>query len=807
MTPAYSDFPRNRRASDAQTPRPAPTVYSGLPRRARTYVVSTIGLGACVVLANIPGLLGSSLADAALFIQLLTLALLSSTVKVSLPLARSGSTMSLSYAISMAALLMTGTPQAIVINVASAWSQCTFNRKVKNPPFQTLFSMATVGIALEGAALVYGLVRGEPREFLTGVVRPLVPAVVTYFLLNSLLVAAAVALSTHQRLRSVWRANFLWSAPGYFVGGAAAALASLAAQQGNMWWGALVGIPLYLTYHSYRLFIGRIEDEQAQVRRMSEVQLATIEALTMAIEVKDQTSQDQIRRFQVYCEGLARSVGMGDDEIQGLKTAALLHDIGNLAVPEDILTKPGPLTEDEFQRVRIHPRVGAEILQSVPFPYPVAPLILAHHEHWDGSGYPSGLKGEMIPVGARILAVVDTFLAMLSHRPHRPATTREHALRTVRANAGRSLDPKLVERFVEILPSMDASLGVTDEVERLVIGSVRDNAPRALADIADAHREGKVLYEIAQALGSSLRVEETFVLIADKLSMLMPLSCAALFLPDRPRGLFRCAHAIGSGSGLVRRMPPATEEQLAIIPAEPDCGETPLRSALVVPLTFNDDIIGLLAVYQHAESAFTSEHRGVFERVAQRAAPVIFNALVFEEAQAASLADSLTGLLNRRGVQHHLEESLSRAREASSPVAVLLLDLDGLKYLNDNFGHHAGDRALRSVALALRAKLSAGELCARYAGDEFVIGLPGCSPADAHARLLHLQAAVDALTIDLGEGTSRPLAISAGAAVFPEDGATFDQLIAVADQRMYANKSARRAGGRTGLAKSLDLAS
>ncbi len=768
--------------------------------------MATVAIGACVVLVNVPRLLASSFADAALFIQLLTLALLSSTVKVSLPLARSGSTMSLSYAISMAALLMTGTPHAIIINVASAWSQCTFNRKVKNPLFQTLFSMATVGIALEGAALVYEFVRGESREFLTGVASPLVPAVVTYFLLNSLLVAAAVALSTHQRLRTVWRANFLWSAPGYFVGGAAAAVASVAAQQGNLWWGALVGIPLYLTYHSYRLFIGRIEDEQAQVRRLSEVQLATIEALTMAIEVKDQTSQDQIRRFQVYCEGLARSVGMGDDEIQGLKTAALLHDIGNLAVPEDILTKPGPLTEDEFQRVKIHPRVGAEILQSVPFPYPVAPLILAHHEHWDGSGYPSGLRGEMIPVGARILAVVDTFLAMLSHRPHRPATTRENALRTVRAHAGRSLDPKLVERFEEILPSMDASLGVDAGADPLVSGPGRDHAPRALADIADAHREGKVLYEIAQALGSSLRVEETFVLIADKLSVLLPLSSAALFLPDRPHGLFRCAHAIGSGATMLRRMPLGTEEQLGVVRVESDAGETPLLSSLVVPLTFNEDTIGLLAVYQHAETAFTSEHRGVFERVAQRAAPVIFNALVFEEAQAASLADSLTGLLNRRGVQNQLEESLMRAREAMSPVAVLLMDLDGLKYLNDNFGHHAGDRALRSVALALRTKLGAGELCARYAGDEFVIGLPGCGSAEAHARLLQLQAAVDALTIDLGEGILRPLAISAGTAVFPEDGGTFDELIAVADQRMYSNKSARKVR-RAGPAHSLDLAS
>ena len=166
--------------------------------------------------------------------------------------------------------------------------------------------------------------------------------------------------------------------------------------------------------------MGRIQDQQRHVAQVSDLHLATIEALALAIDAKDQTAQSHIRRVQVYAAGLARALGMPETEIQGVKTAALLHDIGKLAVPEHILSKPGPLTQEEFQKIRIHPQVGAEIISGVPFPYPVAPLILSHHERWDGKGYPSGLKGDEIPLGARILSVVDYFDALMSERPVPP---------------------------------------------------------------------------------------------------------------------------------------------------------------------------------------------------------------------------------------------------------------------------------------------------------------------------------------------------------------------------------------------------
>src|SRR5438128_5547191 len=202
--------------------------------------------------------------------------------------------------------------------------------------------------------------------------------------------------------------------------------------------------------------MGRIEDEQRHVQQTSDLHLATIEALARAIDAKDQTAQMHIRRVQVYAAGLARASGLSEGEIQGVKTAALLHDIGKLAVPEHILSKPGPLTQEEFQKIRIHPQVGAEIIAAVPFPYPVAPLILSHHERWDGKGYPQGLVGEDIPMGARILTIVDYYDAVTTERPYHKALSHDTAMGLLKHESGRALDPQLVPLFIELLPSLIA---------------------------------------------------------------------------------------------------------------------------------------------------------------------------------------------------------------------------------------------------------------------------------------------------------------------------------------------------------------
>ncbi len=802
-----------------------------LPLAARVFVCAVLTAGALVLAVFLP----HGIANPALFAVLLACSSLASALKVRLPLATSGSTMSVSYAVDFAALLLLGADETMIVAAMSAWAQCTIRTTTRTAPFRTLFSIASLVLTVKAAGLVYTALGGvnDPRSFsLLAIPRPLVGAATTYFVANTLLIAAAIALSTRQSIVRVWNENFLWSAPSYFVGASAAAIAASVIDQGGYWWASLVAAPLYLTYRTYKVYMGRIQDQQRHVAQVSDLHLATIEALALAIDAKDQTAQSHIRRVQVYAAGLARALGMPDNEIQGVKTAALLHDIGKLAVPEHILSKPGPLTQEEFQKIRIHPQVGAEIISGVPFPYPVAPLILSHHERWDGKGYPAGLKGDEIPLGARILSVVDYFDALMSERPYHKALTLEAAMGLLRQESGKALDPRVVQTFIDMYATLAAEAEASQEPARKLT-RVAAHAPTAapavglvdagqsaaqtpgarsnvFQDIALAHREIYALYEIAQAMGSSLGVSDTMALISSKLSNIVPFSCCALFLYSDDTETLRCRFATGlesetiqqltirSGQGLSgwvarNRRPlvnarPSTDLEAAGFP--PD--RTALQSALVCPLLFNERFIGTISVYHTEPSVYTDDHRRLLDRISEQAAAVIYNSMVFEQTQEDSLTDPLTGLPNTRFMFMHLTRELARAERLKSEVSLLVMDLDNFKDINDTYGHHVGDRALREIATVLRTGIRPYDICVRYAGDEFIVVLSGCGGEEAERKRLELQRAVDRLRFEARPDTVLPLAISVGAAVFPHDGDSYETLLATADSRMYRDKTRRK---------------
>ena len=795
-----------------------------LPLPARLYVGATIVLGATLVV-----LLGarSNFDNVPLFIVLLLTSAITSAFKVSLPLAKSGSTMSVSYAVDFASLLLLGPNETMLVAVTSAWSQCTFRMKTKNPVYRTLFSMACLAITVQASGFAYESLGGVPGTLAhdpAGLAKPLVGAATMYFIFNTCLIAVAVALATKQTFISVWNQNFLWSAPSYFVGAGAAAIGTFAVMTSGVWWALLASAPLYLTYRTYKVYLGRIDDERRHVEEMADLHLATIEALALAIDAKDQTAQSHIRRVQVYATNIARGLGMSDTEIQGVKTAALLHDIGKLAVPEHILSKPGPLTQEEFQKIRVHPQVGAEIISAVPFPYPVAPLILSHHERWDGKGYPQGLKGEEIPLGARILSVVDYYDALTSDRPYHKAMAPEAAMALLQQEAGRALDPAVVQMFVRMASEMEAaaqtietatprrlSLQPTSDRGRPAVGfsPETNKTSTVFEDIALAHREIYALYEIAQTMGTSLGVSDTMALISSKLSNLVPFSACALFLFDEEADSLRCRFATGveadaigtmsvrAGQGLAgwvarNRRPLVNARPSAEFEAAGLAKSTALQSALVAPLVFSDRFIGTLAVYSTQPDFYTDDHRRLLDRVSEQASAVIHNSIVFEQTQEDSLTDPLTGLPNTRFMFMHLTRELARAERLKAEVALLVMDLDNFKEINDNHGHHVGDRALREVATVLRSAIRPYDICVRYAGDEFIVVLSGCGADEAERKRVELQRTVDEVLFEARPGRRLPIAISVGAAIYPQDGDSYEALLATADSRMYRDKTRRK---------------
>jgi diguanylate cyclase (GGDEF)-like protein/putative nucleotidyltransferase with HDIG domain len=802
-----------------------------LPIAARLYVWAVIAAGFLVLVLFAPHRIG----DPPLFLALLAFSSLASALKVSLPLTKSGSSMSVSYAVDFAALLMLGADETMFVAGASAWSQCTFRMKTRNPLYRTLYSMASLVLTVKAAGMVYMWLGGAPPGSafsLSSIPKPLVGAAMTYFVCNTAFIATAIALSTRQSLVRVWNDNFLWSAPSYFFGAGAAAVAATVIERGGYWMALLTAAPVYLIYRTYKVYLGRVQDEQRHAQQVSDLHLATVEALALAIDAKDQTAQSHIRRVQVYAAGLARALGMSDPEIQGVKTAALLHDIGKLAVPEHILSKPGPLTQEEFQKIRIHPQVGAEIISGVPFPYPVAPLILSHHERWDGKGYPAGLKADEIPLGARILSVVDYFDALMSERPYHKAMSFDAAIGLLRQESAKALDPRVVQTFIEMYPTLQTEAEMSQLPARQLtrvaaqapaakpaVGLVTESSSHTnvFQDIALAHREIYALYEIAQAMGSSLGVADTMALISSKLSNIVPFSCCALFLYSEENESLRCRFATGveadviqqltirSGHGLTgwvarNRRPlvnarPSTDLEAAGYPSE----QTTLQSALVCPLVFNERFIGTISVYHTDPSIYTDDHRRLLDRISEQAAAVIYNSMVFEQTQEDSLTDPLTGLPNTRFMFMHLTRELARAERLKSEVSLLVMDLDNFKDINDTYGHHIGDRALREVASVLRAAIRPYDICVRYAGDEFIVVLSGCGGEEAERKRLELQRAVDQIHFEPRPGKALPLAISVGAAIFPHDGDSYETLLATADSRMYRDKTRRKrppAGGR-----------
>jgi diguanylate cyclase (GGDEF)-like protein/putative nucleotidyltransferase with HDIG domain len=794
-----------------------------LPVAARVYVSAVCVAGVIVAVYNAP----HTLNHPGLFLALLVCSSVASALKVSLPLATSGSTMSISYAVDFAALLLLGPNETMFVAATSAWSQCTFRVQSKSPFYRTTFSMASLVLTVKFAGLVYTWLGGSSPDqtlMLTTIAKPLVGAATAYFLANTALIATAIGLSIKQRIIKVWNENFLWSAPSYFVGALAAAAAAWVMQRGGYAMAVLTSMPVYLLYRTYKVYLGRVQDEQRHVQEVSDLHLATIEALALAIDAKDQTAQSHIRRVQVYAAGLARALGMSDKEIQGVKTAALLHDIGKLAVPEHILSKPGPLTQEEFQKIRIHPQVGAEIISGVPFPYPVAPLILSHHERFDGKGYPAGLKAEDIPLGARILSVVDYFDALMSERPYHKAMSFDAAIGLLRQESGKALDPRVVQTFIEMYPGLAAEADASQEPARKLtrvpshapaaapaVGLVTESPARknVFEDIALAHREIYALYEIAQAMGSSLGVADTMALISSKLSNIVPFSCCALFLYSDDTEALRCRFATGveaetiqqltirNGHGLTgwvarNRRPLVNARPSADFEAAGVSTQTALQSALVCPLVFNERFIGTIAVYHVDHSIYTDDHRRLLDRISEQAAAVIYNSIVFEQTQEDSLTDPLTGLPNTRFMFMHLTRELARAERLKSEVSLLVMDLDSFKDINDTYGHHVGDRALREVALVLRGGIRPYDICVRYAGDEFIVVLSGCGGEEAERKRLELQTAVDQIVFDARPGKAIPLAISIGASIFPHDGDSYETLLATADSRMYRDKTRRK---------------
>jgi diguanylate cyclase (GGDEF)-like protein/putative nucleotidyltransferase with HDIG domain len=552
---------------------------------------------------------------------------------------------------------------------------------------------------------------------------------------------------------------------------------------------------------------------------MASLHLRTIEALALAIEAKDHTTHDHLRRVRVYAVALAEELGLNENELEAVRAASLLHDIGKLAVPEHIISKPGKLTTEEFEKMKIHPIVGAEILQRVQFPYPVVPIVRSHHEKWDGTGYPDGLRGEEIPIGARILSAVDCLDALASDRQYRRALTLDQAMNAVVEEAGKAFDPRVVKalhrsylRLEELArkrlqadtPVVVAAPGASHATPAAGLENVKkaDGSIDFLSSIAAARHEGQVLFELTHDLGNSLSLSETLSLVGGRLNKLIPYDAIAIYInkdgtliPEHVSGedfrLF-AGLAIPFGQGLsgwvAQNRKPIINGNPSV---EPGYLNDPtkfsnLRSALAVPLEGVSGVLGVLTLYRAEKDAFTADHLRILLAISSKVALSVDNAMKYRMAEDSATTDYLTGLPNARSLFLQLDRELARCKRTKAPLTVLVCDLNGFKQVNDRFGHLEGNRVLRLFADRLKTSCREYDYSARMGGDEFVLLVPGMSAEFCEETISR----IGQIAVEVGRevcGTEM-LSLSVGRAFYPADGIDAEQLLATADRNMYLEK-------------------
>jgi len=766
------------------------------------------------------------------FFIYLAAVLLSSGMKVAMP--KSDGTMSVNFPFILLGILQLSPAQAVALAVFSVIAQCRV-RVIK--PFtlvQIVFNVANVAIATVLAwhgymQLIHWHVEGAPALALASTI---------YFLANTLLVAVVIAIDQRISPFRHWLQNYPWYLPFYLVGAILASIANFIGVYFG-WMTSLLLIPMvYTVYRMYTAQMAIVRDREHQAQETEALHLRTIEGLAMAIEAKDQSTHQHLMRVRVYVSEIGKLLGLDQSMMQALLTSSFLHDIGKLAVPEHIINKPGKLTPEEFEKMKIHPVVGADILERVRFPYPVVPIVRSHHESWDGSGYPDGLKGEEIPLGARILTVVDCFDALASERPYRKALPLAEAMAHVKSRSGIQFDPTIValleerymaletmarEQLSEVAPlntdlrvERGAAPGAGFEpehrsAEKTTHPSGVGPGEQALANprvdslnlIAAASHEAKAVFELSQMLGNSLSTSETSSMLAQRLGALIPFDCCAVYLKvdgflvaqwidgDRAKAFSMRRIPVGEGlSGWV------AQNGRSIMNGNPtvepnyrtECGcFDAASSALAIPLLDpGGNPFGVLTLYAQGHAAFSKEHLRVLQAIESKFSQSLENALRFGVAETDARIDHLTNLPNMRHLIERIAVEVSSARDTGVGFTLAMCDLNAFKAVNDRHGHLVGNQMLQSIAESFRSSCRSSDLVARMGGDEFVFLFPALDLHSAMRRLEFVQSVVKKASSSLN--LEIQVSSSLGFASFPEDGQTAEELLDVADRRMYLQK-------------------
>jgi len=584
-----------------------------------------------------------SWSGAVLFLVLLGMSGATGAMKVVLP--RVQGSLSVAYVFVMFGIANFSLGETLLMGWAATLVQSYWHCKKRPPSVQLLFNLAVVSVSIGFGSLAFkpGLI----PNWLPNRILPIFLAAFAYFIANTLSVSTVIGLTERLSVWHVWRTSYFWSFPHYVLSASLVGAVEYLRATLGLQAALLILPPAFLVYQTFVMHIGRLnqaleraEQEKRHAEETANRHLRTIHALALAIEAKDQTTGAHLHRVQTYAMELAKDLSLPPEETEALRAAAILHDVGKLAVPEHIISKPGKLTPSEFAKMKIHTVVGAEIVATVNFPFAVAPLVRAHHEKWDGSGYPDGLRGEVIPLGARILTVVDCLDALASDRQYRKAMPLEKAMAIIVAESGRSFDPRVVEALRERYAELESlaqstwrqdliKLSIDAKVDRgfgpdagYAAGSlIESNCPRTSEEVA---REISALNSIRSQIGRFESIGSDLSALEERLRELIPFDCIALY--GRRGEMLECIFAKGEEAALFRGL---SVESGVGVSGWTMANRTPLlngnaatefgvagkaqskfslSSALSMQLESEFGPIGVLTVYSRQPDAFRTDH-------------------------------------------------------------------------------------------------------------------------------------------------------------------------------------------------------
>jgi diguanylate cyclase (GGDEF)-like protein/putative nucleotidyltransferase with HDIG domain len=797
------------------------TNWSSLPLRARIYVSFVVIAAAPIFFLALRNVfLSISIKTEPYWLLLTAITLITVPIFVKDPHVRSLVTIGDAYVISIC--MKFEADRAIVANVLYiGFLALLLRRRLNTTADKITFNIAIAVINV----FLYGWVF-EKLKTVDPILLPTFGLAVSFFISNSFFIATAISLSTKTKLLDVWRKNYFPLAHDFLLSAFAGAIIVFILPKvlpidpsiGSVLVAPFVGAVWIINkINRDKALLNQDKALQAQrhLKEQEQLYLRTVETLALAVDAKDQTTYGHIRRVRAYALGLAKLVDItNENELRAIETGSLLHDIGKLAIEDYILNKPGRLSKQEFEKMKLHATAGDEILRQVQFPFPVAKYVRCHHERWDGKGYPDGLRGEDIPIGARILSIADAFDAIRSSRPYKSSFGLDDSLELLRTQAGNSYDPRLVELFIQHIDELeavanDAGRNISELSFRRYFENVDSAILKADASTAEsmlpmAASEGLVhLFEFCTGVGRVLGFLDCLPILTRRLKQIVPYSTCAIYIcqdDDSVKTEYVCGEfadsllgmriRLGKGiSGWVaayKRPMINTRPALEFEGMEGDFSS--LNDALVVPLVRDGECTGTLSLYAREACFYSQTHLSLLQTVADQVTPLVRESISALTPESNGLLDPVTGIHRVAYLSVAGAQMLSHAENTDSPLSLLSLEVRNFPQSVALFGAATGDLILRRVADILRAELRQTDILVRFGHYGFVALLPGVSGPQAFRYVHRLQQLIKSTPINLAPGNTFFINCPAAIASYPNDGSTLLALLQAA-QRGLADQA------------------